>query len=378
MGDTSKVNTASTRIPESDLPKRYHRIKLILSLVSTALEWIYLLLLVLTPLSAAFVRFTDLSGNAYLHFLLFGLIAGVPLQIISLPLSFISDYIVEHHYILSNQALGGWIWERIKGMLVGGVIGIPLAVLFYFCLRTFGAGWWLPVGIVLFLFSVVLGRLAPILIFPLFYKFETLAADDPLEDSIKTLCDSVGMTVKGVYRFNLSKTTKKANAAFTGLGRAKRILLADTLLDEFSQDEIAAVVAHELGHFRLKHIWKGIAFGMVLTLLGLFAVARFHAVIADGQVAALVYLPWLVLFLSLYSFVTGPISNVYSRRHEYAADRFAVTLIGGGITLASSLERLGELNLADRNPHPVVEFLFHSHPSLARRLAALERVRLSE
>jgi STE24 endopeptidase len=325
----------------------------------------------MTPLSAGLVRFTELSGNPYLHFLLFGISAGIIIQVLLWPLSFTSSYIVEHHYGLSNQTVGAWIWERIKGMLVGGVIGIPLAMLFYFCLRIFGVGWWLPVGIVLLLFSVVLGRLAPILIFPLFYKFEPLASEDSLKHSVGILCDSVGLTVEGVYRFNLSKTTKKANAAFSGLGRAKRVLLADTLLDEFSQDEIMAVVAHELGHFKLKHIWKGMAFGIVLTMLGLYVVARLHATVADGQVAALVSLPWLVLFLSIYGFITGPISNAYSRRHEYAADRFAVALIGAGTTLASSLERLGELNLADRNPHPIVELLFHSHPSLAKRLDAL-------
>jgi STE24 endopeptidase len=344
---------------------------MILSLVSTGLEWLYLLVLVITPMSAGLVRLADLSENPYLHFILFGLIAGTIVQVFLWPLSFTSSFVVEHHYGLSNQTVGAWMWERIKGTLVGGVIGIPLAVLFYFCLRMFGVGWWLPVGIVMLLFSVVLGRLAPILIFPLFYKFEPLASENSLKRSVGTLCDAVGLTVEGIYRFNLSKTTKKANAAFTGLGRAKRVLLADTLLNEFSQDEIMAVVAHELGHFKLMHIWKGMAFGIVLTLLGLFVVARLHSTVADGQVAALVSLPWLFLFLSIYGFVTGPVSNAYSRRHEYAADRFAVNLIGGGTTLASSLERLGELNLADRNPHPVVEFLFHSHPSLAKRLNAL-------
>jgi STE24 endopeptidase len=369
--ESPRENSAGASPNESSLPKRYHRIKLILSLVSTGLEWLYLLVLVMTPLSAELVSFTELSGNPYLHFLLFGLIAGIIIQVVLWPLSFTSGYVVEHNYGLSNQTVGAWIWERIKGMLVGGVIGIPLALLFYFCLRIFGVGWWLPVGIALLLFSVVLGRLAPILIFPLFYKFEPLASEDSLKHSVGTLCDAVGLTVEGIYRFNFSKTTKKANAAFTGLGRAKRVLLADTLLNEFSQDEIMAVVAHELGHFKLKHIRKGMAFGIVLTLLGLFVVARLHATVVDGQVAALVSLPWLLLFLSIYGFVTGPISNSYSRQHEYTADRFAAKLIGDGTALASSLERLGQLNLADRNPHPVVEFLFHSHPSLAKRLDAL-------
>ena len=378
--------------------KQYHRTKLVLSLVSTGLGWAYLLLLVLTPLAVWLVELTRLSppsgsaptgsANPYLHFLLFSLAAGLIAQVFSLPLSFTSGYVVEHRYGLSNQSPAAWAWERLKGLLVGGALGLPLALIFYACLRSFGVGWWLPVGGVVFLFAVVLGRLAPILIFPLFYRFEPLANDHPLKTRIEDLCRSVGLKVTGVYRFNLSKTTKKANAAFTGLGRAKRVLLADTLLDQFPEEEILAVVAHELGHFRLRHIWKGMALGMVLTFIGLFVVARIHFNLAGEEVAALATLPWLALLLSIYGFVTGPLANAYSRRHEFAADRYSVKLIDEGDSLATapsamlraspstvlraSLERLAELNLADRDPHPVVEFLFHSHPSIKRRLAALK------
>ena len=356
--------------------KQYHRTKLVLSLVSTGLGWAYLLLLVLTPLAVWLVELTRLSppsgsANPYLHFLLFSLAAGLIAQVFSLPLSFTSGYVVEHRYGLSNQSPAAWAWERLKGLLVGLALGLPLALVFYACLRIFGAGWWLPVGVVAFLFSVVLGRLAPVLIFPLFYKFEPLADDHPLKTRIEDLCHSEGLKVTGVYRFNLSKTTKKANAAFTGLGRARRVLLADTLLDQFPDEEIAAVVAHELGHFRLRHIWKGMALGMVLTFIGLFVVARIHFGLAGEEVAALATLPWLALLLSVYGFVTGPLSNAYSRRQEFAADRYSVKLIYEGDSLATALERLAELNLADREPHPVVEFLFHSHPSIKRRLAAL-------
>ncbi len=357
--------------------KRYHRTKLILSLASIGLGWAYLLLLVLTPLAVWLVELTRLSApagsaNPYLHFLLFSMAAGLIAQVFSLPLAFTSGYVVEHRYGLSNQSPAAWAWERLKGLLVGAALGLPLALVLYACLRSFGVGWWLPVGVVVFLFAVVLGRLAPILIFPLFYKFEPLADDHPLKARIEDLCHSEGLKVTGVYRFNLSKTTKKANAAFTGLGRARRVLLADTLLDQFPNEEIAAVIAHELGHFRLRHIWKGMALGMVLTFIGLFLVARIHFGLAGEEVAALATLPWLALLLSIYGFVTGPLTNAYSRLHEFAADRYSSKLLGEGNALADALDRLAELNLADQDPHPVVEFLFHSHPSIKRRLAALE------
>ncbi len=355
----------------ADRPKRYHRQKLLLSLTSTALGWGYLLWLVLTPAAARLVETTAYSPNQYLHFLLFGLVLGLIAQVYALPISFTSGYLLEHKYSLSNQTIAAWAWERLKGSLVGSVIGLPLALVFYYCLRTFGAGWWLPVGVVLFLFSVVLGRLAPVLIFPLFYKFEPLDEGVSLSAGIQELARSVGLNVQGVFRFNLSKTTKKANAAFTGLGHSKRVLLADTLLDNFTDDEILAVVAHELGHFRLRHIWKGLAEGTAITFVGLFIVARLHAGLSGDEVASLAALPWLGLLLGVYGFVTGPISNNISRRREFAADGFARELMGSGKALASGLERLADLNLADRDPHPAVEFLFHGHPSIKRRVAAL-------
>ncbi len=355
----------------SDLPKRYHRQKLILGLAGTAIGWGYLLLLVKTPAAARLADVTAVSVNPYWHFLLFTLALSLIAQVYSLPLSFISGYLMEHRYDLSNQTLAAWAWEQLKGALVGAVIGLPLALVFYYCLRTFGGGWWLPVGVVLFIFSVVLGRLAPVLIFPLFYKFEPLAEGETLSERIREAARSVGLNVQGVFRFNMSKTTKKANAAFTGLGRSKRVLLADTLLDNFTGDEIMAVVAHELGHFRLRHIWQGMAEGTAITFLGLFIVARLHGGLSGGDVTTLAALPWLGLLLGVYGFLTGPITNWQSRRREFAADHFGAELMAGGEALASGLERLADLNLADRNPHPVVEFLFHGHPSIKRRVEAL-------
>ena len=356
---------------DAERSKAYHRMKLALGLASTGLGWGYLLLLVLTPLSANLVRATELATSPYGRFLLFVVAAGLMAQVVALPMAFISGYVVERRYDLSNQTVRAWAWERLKGTLVGTALGLPLALIFYACLRTFDVGWWLPVGGMMVLFSVVLGRLAPILIFPLFYTFERLGDDHPLGERIAALCRTVGLSVTGVFRFDLSKTTKKANAAFAGMGRAKRVLLADTLLDQFPEDEILAVVAHELGHFRLKHIWKGMALGTLVTFAGLYIVAQLHSRIAAGDLTGLATLPWLALLLGLYGFLTGPLSQAYSRRNEFAADRFSADLLGGGDDLVMGLERLADLNLADRDPHPVVEFLFHSHPSIKRRLAAL-------
>lgn len=352
-------------------PKQYHRLKLTLSLTGTFIGWAYLYILISTPLAAWLVDVSNISSNPYIHVLLFLMAVALLAQLFSFPLSFYSGFVVEHRYSLSNQTLKLWLWERAKGTLVGGVIGLPVLMFFYYALRTYGVGWWFPVGAFVFVFSVILGRLAPVLIFPLFYKFEPLDEDSPLTKTIAAMCSAQGLRVAGVFRFNMSKTTKKANAAFTGLGKSRRVLLADTLLDHFTEDEIEAIVAHELGHFKLKHIWVGMIQGTLMTFLGLYIVAQFHHFLSGGDVAGLIHLPWLGLLMGMYSFLTGPISNALSRRHEFAADRFSLNLMGSGGALINGLERLATMNLADRDPHPAVEFMFHSHPSIKRRVEAI-------
>ncbi len=352
-------------------PKQYHRLKLTLSLTGTFIGWAYLYLLVSTPLASWLADGSAMSSNPYLHLLLFAIAAALLAQLFSFPLSFYSGYVVEHRYSLSNQTVKSWFWEQAKGTLVGGVIGLPVLLFFYYALRTYGVGWWFPVGAFVFLFSVILGRLAPVLIFPLFYKFEPLDEQSPLTKTIAAMCAAQGLSVEGVFRFNMSKTTRKANAAFTGLGKSKRVLLADTLLDHFTEDEIAAIVAHELGHFKLRHIWVGMIQGTLMTFLGLYIVAQLHHFLSGGDVAGLIYLPWLGLLMGVYSFLTGPISNALSRRHEFAADRFSSAMMGSGEPLINGLERLATMNLADRDPHPAVEFMFHSHPSIKKRVEAV-------
>ncbi|MFC1480960.1 M48 family metallopeptidase [Candidatus Neomarinimicrobiota bacterium] len=349
--------------------KEYQRTKLFLALGSTFIGWIYLFVLWISPLGNRLVEQAAKVEQPYAGFLMFLLLAGLIAQLYSLPLSFYSGYMVEHKYGLSNQSLGRWGWEQIKGSLVGLVIGIPVLLVFYFFLRYYGPNWWLPVALFVFGFSIILGRLAPVLLFPLFYKFEALE-ESQLAHRIQQLCEGEGLSVSGVFRFNLSKNTKKANAAFTGLGKSKRVLLADTLLDNFSEDEIAAVVGHELGHFKLHHIWKGMALGTVITFVGFYLVSTIHNGLVD-DVTSLSGLPLLGLLLGLYSFVSGPIGNLFSRRHEFDADAYSIQLLGQGSDLGTALDKLAELNLGDREPHPLVEFLFHSHPSVNRRVERL-------
>ena len=352
--------------------KRYENIKLALGLADFAVSFGFLAVSLLwgwNGLLAEAVR--RVVQNAYLAFLAFAGVYGLALGILTFPFDFLSGFVVEHQFGLSNQTFRAWLWEKTKSNAVGLVIALPLALGFYALLRWSPNFWWAWLAGLIFVFSVVLAQLAPVLIFPLFYKFEPLE-DQTLAGRIKQLAQQVGLTVSAVFRFNLSKSTKKANAAFAGLGKTKRVLLADTLLDNFSPAEIESVVAHELGHYAHRHILKGLIVGFVLTFFGLFVAAWiYRAAVAKMGYASLDQLealPLLAIVLTLYGLVTMPVQNAVSRHFERQADRFAVTLTGYKEEFISALEKLAEQNLANRRPHPVVEFLFYSHPSIEKRI----------
>ncbi len=368
--------TSATLRSLTHTPKRYNRIKLGLSIASSVLSFLVLLALMVTGLSHRIAAWaTALTPSPYLGLLAFVVVVGLIHAVVTLPLGFSSGFILEHRFGLSNQTIWRWAWERTKAALVGGPIGIAIVVVLSLCMREWGELWWIPVATVLSLFSFVLARLAPTLLLPLFYRL-TPIDDGPLNEAILDQCRRVGLTVNGIYQFNLSKNTKKANAGFTGIGKARRIILGDTLLKDFTTDEVTAVFAHELGHYKYKHIRIGILVGIASTFLGLFVAARAYAwslpYFNIVSIADFAGLPLLGIWLALFGIVTAPLGNILSRYHERQADRFAVAATEKPATFASALRKLGTMNLADPEPHPLVEFLFYSHPSLGKRLRAVE------
>jgi STE24 endopeptidase len=236
--------------------------------------------------------------------------------------------------------------------------------------------WWLPLAAGLFIISVVLGRIAPVLILPLFYKVNPIDNNE-LKERIERLAKDAGIKVENVYKFDMSKNTKKANAAFTGLGKSKRILLGDTLLENYTQDEIETVIAHEMGHYKKKHIIKNIILGTVTSFLTLFIVAFLYentiALFGYNSITEIAALPVLSLWAALIGLIQSPFGNILSRKFEYEADEYAVTATGKPLPYISTLEKLTEQNLADKDPHPFVEWFFYSHPSINNRINALKK-----
>lgn len=358
--------------------KKYERQKLLLSLTETVLGVFLLMVIIFGSFSVGIRNWAAAyAENPYLQLLLFSAALGLIFTALSLPFSFVSGFWLEHRYQLSNQTLPAWIWEKLKGTLVGIVLVLPVLLIFYYFLLNFPNTWWLWTATVLFIFSVLIGRIAPTLIFPLFYKFERLD-DEVLKKRMENLARQGKFQLEGLYRFNMSKTTRKANAAFAGLGKSRRIILGDTLIEKFTPDEIEAVFAHEVGHYVHKHLWKGVAVGTLSSYASLFiAFMLYNYLVAHMNFtgpADLAALPLLSLILTVMGLVISPLNNIQSRHHERQADRYALTQSSNPVAFLIALKKLADTNLTDESPHPLIEYLFHSHPSISRRMQFAERL----
>ncbi|HEX2787290.1 MAG TPA: M48 family metallopeptidase [Ignavibacteria bacterium] len=357
---------------KEQLAKKYAKTRRILSLTSTVIFFAVVLILLFTGLSKNISAIAyEYSANDYIALLIFVAIIGIGESIITFPIGFYSDYILEHKYGMSNQTIGGYFKEKLKGLVLGLALGIPLLLLFYYILSNTGDNWWLVFGCILFLFTVIIGQLAPVLIMPLFYKFRPIENEN-IKSRLIDLCKKTGVMVKGIFVFDMSKNTKKANAAFTGMGKTKRIILGDTLLNNFTEDEIETVFAHEMGHYTRKHIIKLVAVSTILTFGGLYLTALLYksslSFFGFTQIYEIAALPLLFLYLSLYSLVTSPITNILSRKFEWEADTYALEVTKNNTAYISALEKLADQNLAEKEPNRFIEFLFHSHPSLSKRI----------
>ena len=358
--------------------KTYSNTKLIIGISEGVVSFVLLLLFVWFGLSAQLENYLRITvQNDYLLLLSYVLVLGFASSILFSPVNYYSGFYLEHKYNLSNQTFRKWIFEGLKGTLVGGAIGLPVLLLFYFVMKSFGLMWWFPFALLMFVISVILAQVVPIIILPIFYKI-TPIEDENLKERIFSLSKNAGLKVENVFKFNMSKNTKKANAAFTGLGKTKRILLGDTLLDNYTNDEIETVIAHELGHYKKKHIIKNIAVGTVSSFLTFFLIAQLHNLSLSWfgflNITQISSLPLPALWGALIGLIQTPVSNYISRKFEYEADEYAVSSTTKTDAFITTLEKLTEQNLGDREPAPLVEWFFYSHPSIKNRIASIRAV----
>jgi len=373
---TNPTNNETTLDPERQQQARvYARIQRRLTFVDLAIGLVYLMLWLALGWSLALKTWlTTFTTNEWLLVAMYTIIFGGILVVINLPLSYYEGYVLPHRFGLATQNLHGWIIDQLKAGAVGGVLGLLVLEIIYAVLRAFPETWWLWAGGILLLFNVILANLAPVLLFPLFYKFQPLGAEyADLEKRLLQLAEKVKTRVSGVYKFDMSQRTKAANAALTGLGNTRRIILGDTLLGEFTTDEIEVVLAHELGHQVHKDIPIGILIQSGITLVGFYlaslALSRGATALGFSGPADIAALPLLLLIFGAYGLVTMPLSNAYMRWRERQADQFALQTTGNGAAFASAMTRLANQNLARVDPPSWEEFLFHSHPALQKRIA---------
>jgi STE24 endopeptidase len=357
--------------------RRYNRIKRWIGIADFALGLGLLIVLLATGWTGTLRDFAyrGASQNYSLAVFLYVLMLILIGKAIGLPLDFYG-FRLEHRFHLSNQRLRSWLWDEFKGLLIGLVLATIVGELIYALLRQVPQHWWLIAWAVFLGLIVLLAQLAPVVLFPIFYKFEPLE-DEELKRRLIVLGERAGTRVRGVYRWHLSEKSKKANAALTGLGATRRIILADTLLDNYSNDEIEAVLAHELGHHVHRHILKSILVQAGITFAGFwlanevlrYAVERRHLFETLSDFANL---PLLVLVSTVLSFLLMPALNAYSRFNERQADRYCFQSVANVEPFISSMNKLAEQNLAEKTPSRWVEWFFHSHPAIAKRVAAAQ------
>jgi STE24 endopeptidase len=355
--------------------RRYGRVSLVLSLADMALDVVYLGLAALVfarHVDAWLASYPTLAGEKSILRLvaLFGVVIGIHI-LVSLPLSFYSGFVIEHRFKLSNQSLGRWTMNWLKRNVFGILLGVVLYVGLYWMIWHTGHYWWLIAAGVFFLFSVILGQLAPVVFLPLFYKIERLD-DAALTERMDKLAAGTGLTIEGVYRMGLSADTVKANAMLAGLGRTRRVLMGDTLLEKFSPDEIEVIFAHEIGHHVHRHIPKMIATGVVFSLVGFWLLDLllvWWAGVPTAADAPTSSLPLVMFAMSVFGLVLSPLQNAISRHYERQCDRYALTRTGLRDAYRSAFQKLARLNKDDPAPNRVEVFLLHSHPPIAERLA---------
>lgn len=371
--------TEITSPPQQDTPlaRRYNRIRRHLGIADLALGLLLLLALLLTGWTAGLrdLAFKGASENYALAVFFYVLLLSVISKLLGLPLD-VYSFRLEHQYQLSNQKLRSWVWDQVKGWLVGLVIAVVLVELVYTIIRWSPDNWWLIAWAAFVVLFVFFAQVAPVVLFPLFYKFKPLE-DEDLKARLVRLSERAGTRVRGVYEWKLSEKSKKANAALTGLGATRRIILADTLLAHYTPEEIEAVLAHELGHHVHRHIFKAIVVEAGITFVGFWAanqVLRYamahSAMFTDLHDFA--NLPLLALVSTVLSFLLLPALNAYSRFNERQADRYCFRALPDVGPFISSMNKLAEQNLAERNPSGFVEWFFHSHPAISKRIAAAE------
>ncbi|HOP05913.1 MAG TPA: M48 family metallopeptidase [candidate division Zixibacteria bacterium] len=358
----------------SRIVNRWRFVSFFIGLVITAL-------ILFTGFSARMRTWAQVAKKKFFILWLFLAMYLVVDYILSLPMSIYRSFIVESDFGFMNQTFWGWFGEDLLWLLIGVVIAIIPAWFFYLAVSRLKR-WWLAFSIGAIPFIIFAVVIAPVVISPLFNNFEPLK-NKQLKAEIESLADKAGIEGSDIFQVNGSKQSSKVNAYVTGLFGTKRIVLYDTLIDNFSDKEILFVMGHEMGHYVMHHIWWGLGISILFIMFALWltdrtirwVIHKFRKQFGFSELTDYASLPLVMLFISIISFVFQPITNYSSRVMEYQADRFGMEVAGiDADTAVSAFDKLSACNLSDPEPPALIEFWFYDHPTLSKRKAALKEL----
>lgn len=351
--------------------RRYEKEKRQLSLAGLALSAVVLCVFYYSGLSD-FLAWNLPGGSFLLTLALYVVFLDVSFFVLHFPLNFYSGYIHEHKWNFSNQTVKSWLWEKCKSFLVGLVLAWIVLVLLFWIMEAIPGCWWLAAGAGMALFSVVLAALLPVVILPIFNKY-TPIEDEELKSALDTILTQGGLRSSGFFKEDMSRQTKKENAFLVGLGKTRRVVLGDNLMANMAVQEIKSILAHEVGHYKHRHVWKGVAAGTVQQLIVFFFVDLLMKAFFPGFLSSsrenLALFPCMAICAGAVSGVLfGPPGNFLSRFFERQADRYAVETLGDSASFVSALAGLANRNLANAYPEKWVKIFYYSHPPIGERL----------
>ncbi|HVA63825.1 MAG TPA: M48 family metallopeptidase [Terriglobales bacterium] len=360
-------------------PRAYAREKLLLGLTSGVIDLLLLIWLLTSGASRELAAWLD--GGPARAVLLYVVVVGIGFKLVGLPFGWWGRRI-EVRFGMNRQGLGSWWWDLAKATLLEGLLAVAAGAGMYWLLRAAPQRWWLWAWAVFTLFMVVMAQLGPVLLLPLFFKMRPLAEGEDAEGALvkRLLATYAGLRAQnpklprlhGIFEWKLGEKSAKANAALTGLGRTRRVIISDTLLEASPPEEIEAVFIHELGHHVHGDLWRGLGFQSGLFFVGFWlaqwALTAFSGRLGLHGVADVAGLPLVVLVFALLGLLLLPASNGFVRAMERRADDYSFETLGTAEPLIAGLQRLADKNLAEIEPPRWKEWLLYSHPSIATRI----------
>ncbi len=348
--------------------------------VSSAFDKVFTLLFIFVLLNIYNSWIVSLNISFILTGLVFFILLTYAGTVISMPFSLYNTFKIENKYGFNTMTFKLWVVDTIKSLIISTIIMALLISAALFLIQKSPDLWWLWVWSFFLAFQIFMMYLSPYVIEPLFHKFTPLE-DEELESGIREMMEKAGIHVSRIFKMDASKRTKHTNAYFTGIGKTKRIVLYDTLVEKMDRDEIMSVLAHEVGHWKKKHILKRIVQIEVIAIIAIYMswyflqsefLIELFSIDTSSFFAKLVLLSFIA---GILSFPFGPLSNWISRKHEDEADRFSFDLTGNGDSMISALVKLSKDNLSNLHPHPLYALFHYSHPPVLERIRKIRALK---